>query len=78
MMKICLGEKLLANQAEAYKMYSAGKVSTCPIQTLGQFPLHQLLGGPNSQSCIKTGYIEGDSVSVIKVSKSLFRIQIGL
>lgn len=63
-----MGEALFNNQAEAYKLYSLGKVSTAPIQTLGQLPLKELLGGPNAQTCVKTGYIEGATVFVIKVA----------
>ena len=67
-----MGEAMFNNQAEAYKLYSQGKVSTCPIQTLGQFPLKQLLGGPNAQTCVKTGYIQGATVSVVKVSIQIY------
>lgn len=61
-------EPLFDNQKEAYLAYSEGKVSTCPIQTLGQLPLGKLLGGKNAQTCVKTGYVEGDTVYVIKVA----------
>merc|ERR1712227_418429 len=63
-----VGEPLFENQKAAYIAYSNEKVSTCPIQTLGQLPLGKLLGGEHSQTCVKTGYVEGDSVYVIKVA----------
>lgn len=55
-------------QAEGFRAHSRGSVSTAPVQTLGQQPLRPFLGGPEAQTCVKSGYVEGDEHYVIKVA----------
>lgn len=55
-------------QAEGFRAYSSGKASVAPVQSMGQNPLHPFVGGPNAQTCVKSGYIQGDPYYVIKVA----------
>lgn len=55
-------------QANAFRAHSQGKVSTAPVQSMGQPPFHQFLAGGDSQTCVKSGYIENDESYVIKIA----------
>lgn len=60
--------KLLSSQAHAYKLATTpSKCSNLPIQTVGQQP-NPSLESPTAQMCIKTGYVDGDSIIVSKVA----------
>ena len=63
-----LSEELLQNQLDAYEHFTSGRACVLPVQTLGQKPALKLKGGPNSQVCIKTGYVQDDDVFVTKVA----------
>ena len=61
--------RLLRSQARAYKLLATtpSKCSNLPIQTIGQ-PPNPPLESPTAQMCIKTGYVDGDSIIVSKVA----------
>eukprot|EP00392_Amoebophrya_sp_AT5.2_P017656 g18055.t1 len=58
----------IVDQGEAYREWSAGKVSILPVQTVGQPPYKPLVGGPSAQCCVKTGYVENGDAFVIKIA----------
>ena len=60
--------KTLQNQREAYHSFSAKNASVMPVQTLGQPPYGRMHGGDKAQVCVKTGYVHGDSVYVVKIA----------
>jgi ornithine cyclodeaminase len=75
--------EILAAIAEGFIAYSTGMVSVPPIQTMGQPPLHPFIDpSDGSQMCIKSGYIEGDEHTVVKMAPGSFlsntRASIGL
>lgn len=55
-------------QATAFRAHSQGRVSTAPVQSMGQPPFHPFLAGGDAQTCVKSGYIEGDEHYVIKIA----------
>jgi len=55
-------------QAVGFRAQSQGRVSIAPVQSMGQPPFHPFLGGSGAQTCVKSGYIEGDEHYVIKVA----------
>merc|ERR1712194_893998 len=59
---------LFKGQAEAYRAFSSGSASVLPVQTAGQKPYGELKGGPNSQVCIKSGYMHFGERMVTKVA----------
>lgn len=61
-------DAIIGLQAEGFRAHSRGLVSTAPVQTLGQQPLGPFLGGAEAQTCVKSGYIQGDEHYVIKVA----------
>lgn len=62
-----MGKPVLDSQERAYKL-KAEEASICPVQTVGQQPLKPVLAGEEAQTCVKTGYIDGDDVFVTKVA----------
>ena len=54
--------------ADGFRLYSAGRVSVAPIQTLGQPPLANFVGHPDAQACIKSAYENGGDYFVSKVA----------
>ncbi|CAD7945688.1 unnamed protein product [Amoebophrya sp. A120] len=63
-----LAETTLENQGEAYKLFSSGKVSLMPVQTVGQQPYGAVSAGPSAQCCVKTGYVHNGDTFVIKIA----------
>ena len=54
--------------ADGFRLYSAGRVSVAPIQTLGQPPLANFVGHPDAQAGIKAAYENGGDYCVSKVA----------
>ena len=52
--------------ADAFRAYSRGRAFAAPVQTLGAPPLPPFPAGGDSQACIKSGYVEGDDVFVVR------------
>eukprot|EP00928_Gymnodinium_smaydae_P099893 TRINITY_DN9658_c0_g1_i2.p2 TRINITY_DN9658_c0_g1~~TRINITY_DN9658_c0_g1_i2.p2 ORF type:complete len:357 (+),score=78.43 TRINITY_DN9658_c0_g1_i2:1368-2438(+) len=61
-------EAVIDLQAEGFRAYSQGKVSVPPVQSMGQPPFHPFVAGGEAQTCVKSGYVEGDEHYVIKVA----------
>eukprot|EP00933_Yihiella_yeosuensis_P068673 TRINITY_DN7456_c0_g1_i1.p1 TRINITY_DN7456_c0_g1~~TRINITY_DN7456_c0_g1_i1.p1 ORF type:complete len:201 (-),score=51.61 TRINITY_DN7456_c0_g1_i1:103-705(-) len=61
-------QEIIKLQADGFVAYSEGKVSVAPVQSMGQPPLQPFLAGGDSQTCVKSGYVAGDSYYVIKVA----------
>eukprot|EP00937_MAST-01D_sp_MAST-1D-sp2_P007507 g7507.t1 len=58
--------------ADGFKALSEGKVSVPPIQTMGQEPCAAFVAGGGTQTCVKSGYIDGDDYYVTKVATGGF------
>jgi ornithine cyclodeaminase/alanine dehydrogenase-like protein (mu-crystallin family) len=54
--------------ATGFVAYSRGEVSVPPIQSLGQPPYANFVGHPDAQACIKSAYVHGGAVFVMKVA----------
>lgn len=61
-------EAIIQLQAEGFRAYSQGRVSVAPVQSMGQPPFHAFLAGPEAQTCVKSGYVEGAEHYVIKIA----------
>lgn len=66
-------DKLFTCQRNAFILATrhskeSGKTSSLPIQTIGQTPQPSITAGCNAQVCIKTGYVQNDSVIVTKIA----------
>lgn len=55
---------------EGFLAYSKGKFNSAPIQTLGAPPMAPFCNADHyaAQTCVKSGYLTGDSHYVIKVA----------
>jgi ornithine cyclodeaminase len=55
---------------EGFRGYSKGKFNAAPIQTLGAPPMAPFVDADRyaAQTCVKSGYLTGDSHYVIKVA----------
>ena len=58
----------IAFELATTKSKSSGHTSSLPIQTAGQPPQPSLKSGPNSQLCLKTGYVQNGNVIVSKIA----------
>ena len=58
--------------ADGFVALSQGKVSVPPIQTMGQEPCAPFQAGGGTQTCVKSGYINGDDFYVSKVATGGF------
>mmetsp|Transcript_136047 Transcript_136047/g.303039 ORF Transcript_136047/g.303039 Transcript_136047/m.303039 type:complete len:349 (+) Transcript_136047:40-1086(+) len=61
-------EAIIELQASGFRAYSQGRVSVPPVQSMGQAPFHSFISGAEAQTCVKSGYIEGDEHYVIKIA----------
>ena len=58
---------------DGFVAYTKGAVSVPSIQTMGQPPLANFIDpNPGSQTCIKSGYVNGDEHMVVKIAPGSF------
>jgi len=69
--------RLISSIRDAFVSYSKGNFNACPIQTMGAPPFapfqtdvleSDMTGEYSAQTCVKSGYLTGESHYVIKVA----------
>ena len=75
---------LIESIKDGFMSYSNGKFNACPIQTMGAPPMAPFGGSSSSssssnnyaaQTCVKSGYLTGESHYIIKVASGGYPFQ---